>query len=86
MMLERAFVGAREHHRRGGAVVVGPQPVPGGHAPAVTGDETGKRYWGIGVLRSLPMSRWCARNSALTTAHTVWLPASSGPVLQQPSR
>ena len=32
------------------------------------------------------MLRWCSRNSAVTTAQMVWLPRSSGPVLQQPSR
>ena len=32
------------------------------------------------------MLRWCSRNSAVTTAQMVWLPTSSGPVLQQPSR
>jgi hypothetical protein len=29
---------------------------------------------------------WCSRNSAVTTAQIVWLPGSSGPVRQQPSR
>src|SRR6187200_2663890 len=32
------------------------------------------------------MLRWWARNSAVTTAQMVWLPRSSGPVLQHPSR
>jgi AcrR family transcriptional regulator len=41
---------------------------------------------GIGVDRSLPMFRWCSRNSAVTTAQIVWLPRSSGPVVQHPSR
>ena len=50
------------------------------------GTRPGKPYSGIGVLRSLPIARWCSRNSAVTTAQIVWLPRSSGPVLQQPSR
>ena len=50
------------------------------------GTRPGKRYAGIGVVRSLPMLCWCSRNSAVTTAQIVWLPRSSGPVLQQPSR
>ena len=32
------------------------------------------------------MLRWWSRNSPVTTAQIVWLPRSSGPVLQQPSR
>ena len=50
------------------------------------GTSPGKPYGGIGVDRSLPIERWCSRNSAVTTAQIVWLPRSSGPVLQQPSR
>ena len=50
------------------------------------GTSPGKRYCGIAVIRSFPMLRWCSRNSAVTTAQIVWLPRSSGPVLQQPSR
>ena len=50
------------------------------------GTRPGNPYCGIGVVRSLPIRRWCSRNSDVTTAHTVWLPRSSGPVLQQPSR
>src|SRR5208282_4456855 len=40
----------------------------------------------MGVVRSLPILRWCSRNSAVTTAQIVWLPRSSGPELQHPSR
>ena len=50
------------------------------------GTSPGKRWRGIGVDRSLPIDRWCSRNSAVTTAQMVWLPKSSGPVEQQPSR
>ena len=50
------------------------------------GTRPGKEYSGRGVDRSLPMLRWCSRNSAVTTAQIVWLPRSWGPVLQQPSR
>jgi hypothetical protein len=32
------------------------------------------------------MERWCCWNSAVTTAQMVWLPSSSGPVEQLPSR
>ena len=38
------------------------------------------------MIRSLPIRRWCSRNSAVTTAQIVWLPRSSGLVLQHPSR
>ncbi len=41
---------------------------------------------GRGVIRSLPRARENARNSAVTTAHTVCDPASCGPVRQYPSR
>ncbi len=50
------------------------------------GTSPGNRNWGIGVDRSLPIRRWCSRNSAVTTAQMVWLPRSSGPVVQHPSR
>ena len=40
----------------------------------------------MGVARSLPMLRWWLRNSSVTTAQIVWLPRSSAPVLQHPSR
>lgn len=50
------------------------------------GASPGNWYSGIGVIRSLPIRRWCSRNSDVTTAQIVWLPRSSGPVRQQPSR
>jgi len=50
------------------------------------GTRPGKRKAGTGVERSLPIARWCSRNSAVTTAQMVWLPRSSGPLLQHPSR
>ena len=50
------------------------------------GCRPGKRNSGRGVDRSLPTARWWARNSAVTTAQTVWLPTSCGPLVQQPSR
>ena len=46
----------------------------------------GNRYSGTGVIRSLPIRSWCSRNAAVTTAQIVWLPRSSGPVRQHPSR
>lgn len=50
------------------------------------GTSPGNWYSGRGVDRSFPIRRWCSRNCAVTTAQIVWLPRSSGPVLQQPSR
>ena len=41
-IVERTLVGRGQHHVGGGSVVVGPQPVGGGDAPAVTGDQPGK--------------------------------------------
>jgi hypothetical protein len=41
---------------------------------------------GIGVERSLPRDLENSRNAAVMTAQTVWLPMSSRPVSQQPSR
>jgi hypothetical protein len=41
---------------------------------------------GIGVERSLPRDLENPRNAAVMTAQTVWLPMSSRPVSQQPSR
>jgi hypothetical protein len=35
------------------------------------GTNPGKRYCGRGVVKSLPMPRWWARNSAVTTAQIV---------------
>jgi cell division protease FtsH len=46
----------------------------------------GKPNSGTGVDKSLPRDFENARNSAVMTAQTVWLPMSSWPVLQQPSR
>src|SRR5262249_20028582 len=39
-----------------------------------------------GVERSLPQDLENSRNAAVMTAQTVWLPMSSRPVSQQPSR
>ena len=50
------------------------------------GLRPGKPNWGIGVERSLPEDLENSRNAAVMTAQTVWLPRSSGLVLQQPSR
>jgi hypothetical protein len=46
----------------------------------------GKPKSGSGVDRSLPRILETCRNSSVTTTHTVWLPASSEPVSQQPFR
>jgi hypothetical protein len=40
--LERALVGGGEHDERGSAVVMGAQPVGGGHTPAIAGHEAGE--------------------------------------------
>ena len=50
------------------------------------GESPGKPHSGRGVDRSLPAIALNSRNSAVITAQTVWLPTSSGPVAQQPSR
>ena len=50
------------------------------------GCRPSKPHSGRGVERSFPAARLKARNSSVTTAQTVWLPRSSGPVAQQPSR
>src|SRR5262249_41818135 len=50
------------------------------------GLRPGKPNSGIGVERSFPRDLENARKSAVMTAQTVWLPKSSSPVLQQPSR
>ena len=84
---QHRLVGRGQHDRGRHAVAVGARPVDRGDAPAVARHAgPGSGTAGIGVPRSLPMLRWCSRNSAVTTAQMVWLPRSSGPVLQQPSR
>jgi hypothetical protein len=50
------------------------------------GFKPGKPNSGTGVDKSLPRDFENARNSVVMTAQTVWLPTSSWPVLQQPSR
>jgi hypothetical protein len=40
--LEGALVGGGQHDVRGRPVTVGPQPVRGGHAPPVAGDQAGE--------------------------------------------
>ena len=50
------------------------------------GESPAKPHSGRGVARSLPTLALNSRNSAVMTAQTVWLPTSSGPVAQQPSR
>jgi hypothetical protein len=44
--LEGSFVGGRQHHGGGAAVVVGAQPVQRGNAPAIAGQETGEPILG----------------------------------------
>src|SRR5690242_7671351 len=50
------------------------------------GRRPGKPSSGCGVERSFPALRLKLRNSSVTIEQTVWLPTSSGPVAQQPSR
>jgi hypothetical protein len=50
------------------------------------GTRPGNCHCGCGVTRSLPAATVKARNASVITAQTVWTPASSGPVRQQPSR
>lgn len=50
------------------------------------GFKPAKRLSGRGVTRSFPREREYARNSAVTWAHTTWVPWSCALVLQQPSR
>ena len=50
------------------------------------GCRPSKPHSGRGVERSFPAARLKTRNSSVITAQTVWLPRSSGPVAQQPSR
>ena len=45
-----------------------------------------KRHWGRGVIKSLPRSSEKRKKSSVTRAHNTWVPRSSGPVWQQPSR
>jgi hypothetical protein len=73
------LVGGGEYDRGGDSVVVVTHQRSPGRRP-------GKRNRGMGVIRSLPIERWWSRNSTVTTAQIVWLPRSSGPVLQEPSR
>ena len=84
--LERPLVRGAEHHGGGDARTVGLEPARGADAPAVTRHEAGKPHSGCGVERSFPASLLKSRNSSVITAQTVWLPRSSGPVAQQPSR
>src|ERR1019366_3023955 len=50
------------------------------------GFRPGKPNCGTGVERSLPCDLEKPRNAEVITTQTVWLPTSSRPVLQQPSR
>ena len=75
-----------EYDGGGCACLVGAGPVVAVTHQRSPGTRPGKLNWGIGVVRSLPMLRWCSRNSAVTTAQTVWLPEVLRTVLQQPSR
>src|SRR5258708_35790175 len=79
-----AFVGGTQDHARRLACLE--RLLPAGSAEAPPGLRPGKPNSGIGVERSLPLDLENARKAAVITAHTVWLPTSSGPVSQQPSR
>lgn len=68
-----------EHHRCRVTVIVRPKPVDGGHAPAVAGRQAREAVFRRRALdRSLPIERWCVRNSAVTTAQMVCRPGVLG--------
>ena len=77
--------GAEDDGRRDAGLVASSQRDAQTHQRS-PGCSPSKPHSGRGVERSLPAARLKARNSSVITAQTVWLPRSSGPVAQQPSR
>jgi hypothetical protein len=61
-------------------------PTRGAQAPTVAWFQAREAKLWHRVDKSLPRDFENARNSVVMTAQTVWLPTSSWPVLQQPSR
>jgi hypothetical protein len=84
-MVESAFVRGAQDHAGSLAGLKRFLPTRGAEAPTVAGFKR-KPNSGTGVERSLPLDLENARNAAVMTAQTVWLPTSSRPVSQQPSR
>src|SRR6188472_798034 len=82
-MTQSAFVSGAQDHAGRLARLECFLPTRSTEAPAVAGFQPNS---GIGVERSLPLDLENARNAADMTAQTVWLPMSSRPVSQQPSR
>ena len=66
------------------ACPAGPLPPCRTQTPAVTRFQAGKSIFGGSLI--IPAALLKLRNSFVITAHTVWLPRSSGLVWQQPSR
>ena len=85
-VLQRTFVGRAQDHAGRLAGLECLLPAGCTQAPAVAGLEAAKANCGIGVERSLPRDLENSRNAAVMTTQTVWLPMSSCPVSQQPSR
>ena len=65
-----------QRRRPGGPPATAPPP-----RPRSPGRRPGKARSGRAVTRWLPSRCWWCRNSAVTTAQTVWLPRSCGPVV-----
>ena len=61
-------------------------PALGAQAPAVAGFETGKTNFRYRRRQIVATRFGESRKASVITTQTVWLPTSSGPVLQQPSR
>ena len=85
-MVQSAFVRGAQDHAGSLAGLKRFLPTRCTQAPTVTGFQAAKAELRTGVERSLPLDLENARNAAVMTAQTVWLPTSSRPVSQQPSR
>ena len=84
--LERPHVRRPEDDLRRQAGLVRLEPARAQRHQRSPGCRPSKPHSGRGVERSFPAARLKSRNSSVITAQTVWLPTSSGPVEQQPSR
>ena len=77
--VEASTTGAARRRRARG-------PSYGGHAPAIAGHEAREAVLGHRRAQVVADRALVLEESAVTTAQIVWLPRSSGPVEQQPSR
>src|ERR1017187_7220139 len=82
-------MGRREHHVRGGAIVVGPQPVCCRHAPAVPGYqarelELGHRGAEIVSDPALVLKELSGHHSADRVAALVFRTGATAPVPEEP--